>query len=43
MGILSRYGNIYNYISFVRHIPEPYQDNIIQNNFKLSNTVEFHA
>ncbi len=24
---LTRYGDIYNYISFVRHIPEPDQEN----------------
>jgi len=40
---LSRYGNIYNYISFVKHIPEPYQDNVIWNKLGYQMQVEFRA
>jgi len=42
--LLSRDVNIYNYISFVRHIPDPDQEKIIRNNFRLLlNTIEFRA
>jgi hypothetical protein len=35
---LYRYGNICNYISFVKHIPEPHRDNFIWSRHGLSNT-----
>lgn len=40
---LTLYGDIYNYISFVRHIPEPDQENYSEQFQINKNKIEFRS